>query len=63
MKLGPTSFYKEARTHILLSATFAYNHSIQQVKSLVFTSDAAWGVRPLTGFLEGFQIDNFTTIV
>jgi len=34
MQLGPTSFYKEVRTHILHSATFSYNHSIQQVQSL-----------------------------
>ncbi len=56
LQLGPTSFYKEARTHILLSATFAYKHSTQQVKSLVFTSDAAWGAHPLTGFMEGFKL-------
>ncbi len=82
-QLGPTSFYKEARTDVLHFATFSYNHSIQQVQSLflpvtlhgesvhwptsfcyiflqslnsasaifIFTSDVAWGVRPLTYFI------------
>ncbi len=33
-QLGPTAFYKEARTHILHFATFSYKHSIGQVQSL-----------------------------
>jgi hypothetical protein len=32
-QLGPTSFYKAARTHIHLSATFSSNYTIQQVQS------------------------------
>jgi hypothetical protein len=32
-QLGPTSFYKAARTRMYLSATFSSNHSIQQVQS------------------------------
>jgi hypothetical protein len=67
-QLGPTSFYKEARTHILRSATFSYKHSIYQVQSLFLPvmlrcvgslcedNNKSLVEKGVTGFMEGFNL-------